>query len=274
MAKSFGPIDHPESLGEEIQRLRRAAGVSLDDIVAETKVSRRIFEALEAGRYQHLPEKVFCRNFLRQYAVIVGCEHGSLIEAFDSAWERFQEMSGSFATLKVEELPKTNTRWSVWLPFLLAAVVLGTLLVFAIRSSEGPDQLPPDPRRSNAEQPTPLRVMATPTPGFVSEAVPDHGESPDENADVVVLLKVAPSKECWVHYRDRNGHVGEVLLGGGETTTLELPGPVLLTIGNADAASIEVGGLEFTDLGKPGEVVRFLLDEGGLTPFSGETHDG
>ncbi len=274
MAETRRAIDNPESLGEELQRLRKAAGVSLEDIVSETNVSRSIFEALESGRYERLPEKVFCRNFLRQYADIIRCEQGPLIEGFDSAWEHFQEISGAFATLTVEVPPRTQTRWWLWLPFVLAALVLTTLLVFAIRSSEGPDKLPPDPRRSSAEKPAALRTLATPTPAAVGEVEPDLETAEEGGSQVRAVLRVGAGKECWVHFRDRNGQVGEVLLGGGETTTLELPGPVLLTIGNADAASIEVDGAVLSGLGSAGEVVRFLLDEHGLKPFSGETDDG
>jgi cytoskeletal protein RodZ len=274
MNQSTRPIDRPQSLGEELQRLRGAAGVSLDEIVAETKVSRRIFEALEEGRYQFLPEKVFCKNFLRQYIEIVGGDAGLLIEGFDRAWDRFQEASGSFAVLKVESPPTPHTSWWVWLPFLLAGIVVATLVIITIRGSDGPEHLPPDPRRSAADRPGPQLALSTPTPLVEDDQAPKASEEAEEGRLVIATLRVGHGKECWIHYRDRNGQVGEALLRGGEATVLELEGPVLLTIGNADAATIEIGGREYGKLGKPGEVVRFLVDENGLTPFAGDPRDG
>jgi hypothetical protein len=269
------PDDDPASLGRALRRARREAGVSLDEIVAETKVSRRIYEALEAGRYQFLPEKVFCKNFLRQYSELVGEEARRLTQGFDAAWESYQRTSGSFAILKVEEPPKAYTRWWLWLPFILAAIVVVTLVVISIRGRDSGDPLPPDPRRSSADRPSAPDPASTPTPAFDVSEDPLPVDPPEQIADEVrAVLRVGHGKECWVHYRDRNGQIGEALLSGGERFNLDLPGPVLLTIGNADAAAIEVGGRTFADLGDPGEVVRFVVSSTGLQPFSGDLGNG
>jgi len=47
---------------------RRQAGLSVDDIVAKLKLSRRQVEALEADRYGDLPGNTFVRGFVRNYA--------------------------------------------------------------------------------------------------------------------------------------------------------------------------------------------------------------
>ncbi len=57
-----GPPNHPKTFGEELRRLRESAGLSLEDIAEETKISKRILNNLEAGDFRFLPQMVFSRN--------------------------------------------------------------------------------------------------------------------------------------------------------------------------------------------------------------------
>ena len=72
--------------------------------MAETKISRRILEALENGRFQYLPERVFSRNFVRQYTAFIGYHDERILEWFDEAWKRFELASGSFHPAEVEQV--------------------------------------------------------------------------------------------------------------------------------------------------------------------------
>ena len=84
-----GPPNHPKTFGEELRHLRESAGLSLDNIAAETKISKRILHGLEEGEFRFLPERIFCRNFVIQYADVVGAESDRLVASFEDAWERF-----------------------------------------------------------------------------------------------------------------------------------------------------------------------------------------
>ena len=85
--------------------------------------------------------------------------------------------------------------------------------------------------------------------------------------DMVVnaVVRVREDGECWIHYRDRDGTTGQELLFGGTTRELKLVGPALLTLGNADAASITVGGREYSNLGGAGQVAHFEVGASSLT---------
>ncbi len=108
-----------------MRRLRAEAGLTLDDIVAETKISHAILENLESGNFRFLPQKVFCRNFVAQYANVVGGDPGLLVKAFEDAWARFELASGSFPDIVVEDAPLVGTvRWRFWGPVAAAAAIL------------------------------------------------------------------------------------------------------------------------------------------------------
>jgi cytoskeleton protein RodZ len=66
--------------GLELCELRRRAGISLDDVIGRTKISRRFLLAIEEGCYEELPGGVFTRSYLRQYAEAVGVEPQLLLD--------------------------------------------------------------------------------------------------------------------------------------------------------------------------------------------------
>lgn len=59
---------------------RLRARVSLEEIMAETKISRRFLEAIEGGRYEELPGGVFTINYIRQYARMTGYDAEIILE--------------------------------------------------------------------------------------------------------------------------------------------------------------------------------------------------
>lgn len=58
--------------------------MSLEEIMAETKLSRRFLEAIEEGRYEELPGGVFAVNYIRQYAAMTGYDAEIILEHYRS----------------------------------------------------------------------------------------------------------------------------------------------------------------------------------------------
>ncbi len=266
-----GTPTRPRAFGEELRRLREVSGLTIDDIVAETKVSRRIFEALEAGSFQLLPERVFARNFVRQYLHMVGGE-GQMLEAFDAAWERFRLASGSHPVERVDEPPPTRpVRWGFWVPVAIGALVVLVMAVLAVRGTQRTAPTLPDPMRAAGVRASPtdqLPVAAMPSPTLPPTAVPE----PKAEGDTVAFsLRVDRDAECWVHVRDHDGRTEQRLLEGGGRLDLELKEPVLLTLGNAGVVTLEIAGAVPRRLGAAGQVVHLELGRSGVMPHGAET---
>lgn len=265
----------PNWFGERLREQRETADVSLDVICAETKISRRVLQALEAGEFKHLPERVFSRAFVTQYAAVIGCDPAPLLADFDTAWEHYEVDSGGYAAAQLfEPPPKPPIRWGFWFPMAVGVGILTSAAVVILSGSE-PSQaaLVQTARRPGATSPptvTPAGLAILPSTA-VGQNEQNEGT---ENDDVVALaIRVAGEKECWIHYRDREGRTDQRLIAGGSTLRLELDGPVKLTIGNAGAATLIVGGVEYTGLGIPGQVVHTEVSrEGVRTLGAGDAH--
>jgi len=273
MTSSRRTPTYPKAFGEELRRLRESSGLSLHDICAETKISHRLLQALEDGRFQFLPEKVFSRNFVRQYSRTIGCNDERLIEEFDAAWDQFRMASGTHALTSVAELPPRRAiRWGFWFPISVGAGILVAVAVVILSGTDPGQQLRHGVRS---------RPGAPASPVIAQREVPADSPQPSlasvdrDELDVVTLtVRVEDDKECWIHYRERDGMTDQRLLFGGEELELELRGPVKFTVGNAGAVSVTVGGTRYEDLGISGQVVHTEVSHDGLVALgAGPRHD-
>ena len=255
-----GVPNHPKAFGEALQTLRESTGLSLEDIADETKISRQILRSLESGDFRFLPQKVFSRNFVTQYAEVVGADPQQLAEAFEAAWERFLLASGAHLQIEADEAPFIQViRWRFWLPVTIAAAILVVAAVAILRSSAPELQLAAEKSRN-----TPMPRVVTGSIPATPAMLPTATEVVTEADRVSILVRVRPEMECWIHYRDRDGVAGGKLLAGGIEERIVLMGPVKLTVGDADAVVIEVAGVEYGGLGRPGQVVHTEVSSEGL----------
>ena len=67
----------------DLPRLRRKAGVSLEEIAQETKISLRFLRAIEAEEFDQLPGGIFTTSYLRQYAAAIGFDEAELLAHYD-----------------------------------------------------------------------------------------------------------------------------------------------------------------------------------------------
>jgi len=71
------PADFPPETvfnGELLRKVRTAQGISLDDIAARTRISRKTLENVEADRFGELPAQVYLRGTLMGFAQSLGLD--------------------------------------------------------------------------------------------------------------------------------------------------------------------------------------------------------
>ncbi|MEH2079791.1 MAG: RodZ family helix-turn-helix domain-containing protein [Nostoc sp.] len=84
-------------LGAQLWALRQEQGLSLEQVVALTKIPRRLLQAIEEGNLNELPEPVYIQGLIRQFADALGLNG--------------VEFSGTFpiSSAQVSPLSKGNT---------------------------------------------------------------------------------------------------------------------------------------------------------------------
>ncbi|HYN42894.1 MAG TPA: helix-turn-helix domain-containing protein, partial [Thermoanaerobaculia bacterium] len=80
-------METPQDFGEELRRERELREVTREQLADVTKVSVRQIEALEAGRFELLPSRVFARGFVLALARQLGLDAERTAAAFNHVHE-------------------------------------------------------------------------------------------------------------------------------------------------------------------------------------------
>jgi cytoskeleton protein RodZ len=81
-------VNQVGSFGEHLRREREMRGISLDEIMATTKIGRRLLLALEEEQFDLLPGGIFNKSYVRAYAKCVGMnEDEAVAEYLEAAQE-------------------------------------------------------------------------------------------------------------------------------------------------------------------------------------------
>lgn len=73
--------------GARLRKAREAQGLALEQVATTLKILPRILQALESDDYPHLPEPVFVRGYLRQYAALLALPADEIVARFDEYYQ-------------------------------------------------------------------------------------------------------------------------------------------------------------------------------------------
>jgi cytoskeletal protein RodZ len=235
------------SFGENLRRERELRGVSLREISEATKISVRFLQALENDRLDQLPGGLFPRAFVRQYAKVLGLDaERTVAEYLYLAGTPVSETTAPAArTAPGSSFPRGAV-------FFAAVVVIGVGLSLkmagnpnALHSKAAPETPAPAPRAPVVEAPAPPPGGA---PVATTVATSDG-----------LVLTLTAQQDCWVQAQADGQNVLNRVLAGGETTTLEAHGQIVLSVGNAGGLAFRVNDRPGVPLGKSGEVKRNIV---------------
>lgn len=116
-------------LGFDVRRIREEKGISIHQVSEATRIRIPHIEAIEEGRFEDLPGRVYARGFLRSYLAFL--EAGDLWPEFDRLLPMDNHHPGlSQVTGSVRPPAKGFHRHSRW--WLYALLVLGLVVSFLL----------------------------------------------------------------------------------------------------------------------------------------------
>jgi cytoskeleton protein RodZ len=279
-AAPIGVAAMGQSAGALLRAGREQRGVHIAALAAAIKVPQRKLEALEADRYDELPDLTFTRALAQSVCRHLKLELQPVLDRLPQTVAAPQKLVhvGSGLATPFRERPgrEAPADWGwlsrpvVWgtLLVLLAAVVLalvpGRWLELGSRTrlpAAAPASAPPaaEPAASPVVMTPPLSPTAAVEPSPAAGTTP--GSAPAGAPAAVLALKA--SAETWVEVQDA---AGQLLLqrkvAPGEALSLESAElPLRLTIGNASATQLSFRG-QPVDLSANtlGNVARLQLD--------------
>ena len=171
------------SLGTTLREARERLGLSITDVVNQTKLAPRQIEALEAEDYRNLPEMAFVRGFVRSYAKILQLDEQPLLAALPKASAPAQPLMPNSVEAPFPDAYSPRRQNLVWLAIALLLAVL--VVAFAVWHFTAP---PTKPKETQVEMPDPSPENTRPAP---AQPILEAGRMPSADAAAPPLPEAA-----------------------------------------------------------------------------------
>ena len=221
------------TVGQRLREAREAAGLSIEDVAATTRIPTRHLASLEIGDWDQLPASTYSIGFAKNYASTVGLDKAEI------AAQLRVEMGGARAVapnMEIYESADPARTMPKGLVFGALALVLVAVLLFTWLSN-----------RSMESDPVATDNIAAPADSIAG--------LPDPIAAGTVVLTA--NEKMWVEVRDGGAILMQGELASGQS--YEVPANAVapkLTTGKPEALRIAVGTADAPALGPVGERVE------------------
>jgi len=289
------------SFGERLRREREMRGISLDEIVAATKIGRRLLLALEDEQFDLLPGGIFNKSYVRAYAKCVGIDEE---EAVSEYLQAAHEVPPDARVIAQQHTSIHSSRPALragfpFMPVLILLVVIaggvGGWKVYQDRRYERQKRLPtgvPAELTSQASNPAipasestqsvksaaPLTPAAMPTPAAHQSsasraeqgapAQPTSRPAPVASAptDTPFEVTVRPKDAAWVSIKSDGKYVVRGIIRPPDVKIVHASSQVVFFTGNAGAVEVAFNGKNVPLAGGPNEEQVLVFDSRGLLP--------
>jgi transcriptional regulator with XRE-family HTH domain len=274
-----------DSVGRILRSARERQGRAVAEIAEELCLTRQYLRAIEEDDVKSLPGVFFYKNFVRQYAAIVGVKEAELragVEALAAAAEE-PVLTGALAQPAVRPMDPivadsnrhyfANARLGLSLAGL-AMVLLACSGFYAWWSR---------PTEAAASKPRPLPPVIQTAPQDSQSVVakeiavtePESGADVDgvDQADVdgidQVVLNLAATEKTWLSITSEGKRLFSGFLEPSQTKTLTGVDAARMTVGNAGGIEVRLNGKPIGPIGKSGQVrvVVFTPDNFEVLPL-------
>lgn len=234
------PLDNT---AQRLVRARKAAGMTVEQLAAETRIPQRHIEAIEQGDFERLPSRTYAIGFSRTYAKSVGLDDKEVATQLRSELGDADQARTTAQQYEPGDPARVPSRSLAW----LSAVAVILLLVggYAFyRSYWAP-----------GTGPAPLTEPDAPASGPAAAGSP--GASPAQAAGGQVVF-ISLDDGIWVKFYDANGvQLMQKQMAKGERYAVpaDAQGPQVWT-GRPDALAITIGGKPVAKLSNDDVVVK------------------
>jgi cytoskeleton protein RodZ len=232
------------ALGKALTDARVAAGLSIEDVGAATRVRNAVIAGIEAEEFRLCGGDVYARGHIRAIARAVGIAPEPLIEEFDSQFA--EEPISASEVFEAERTTVRERRGMNWSLAMTAGIVAVAGIAMASVLSRGSGDIATPAITPTATLPT---SSATPT-----EPAPQSTGLEADASGVVVQMSFSGSS--WIRISDRDQVVFEGIERAGSVRTFRADDSLSVVVGNAGAVRLVVNGDDLGTAGKPGQVLR------------------
>ncbi|HYM21852.1 MAG TPA: helix-turn-helix transcriptional regulator, partial [Vicinamibacterales bacterium] len=188
--------------GGRLREARERRGVTLRQIAAATKISVRVLEGLERNDISLLPGGIFCRAFVRSYAIEVGLDPEATIQDFIGAFPHDSVTAGHARSGEIEDHEAIESDRRTATTFVRLGLISVPIVVIVLYFATAGRRATPTSAAA-PQKPAPaadLRHDAPPPPPAADPApsaaapIPAAPAAPEERLTVGLEAR----RPCWV----------------------------------------------------------------------------
>jgi cytoskeletal protein RodZ len=249
------------SIGRVLAEARRAAGLTVDEVSARTRVRVPIVHAIEEDDFSRCGGDFYARGHLRALAQAVGADGEDLVVRYDAVHghEPVQVVPSAALEAKRIKMGPGRPNWTAAMVVAIVAVIV--LIGFNLVSGSTTKAV-----TGAASSPLPSAAASTggsPTASVQPPAPPSTAPIAAAPADKVTVKVVGEGGSSWVSAVDGDGKsLFQNNLDDGKDQTFTDPKQIKLVIGNAAAVHLYVNGKDLGPAGKDGQVVHLTYTPG------------
>jgi hypothetical protein len=228
-------------IGTFLRNLRTKKGMSLEEISTKTMVQQRFLDAIEKGEYEHLPEPLYIRGFIRRFAEALGIDGIPISESFPLGNMQAGSANSKFSAGNTPLRP-----WHLYVLYLAAVLGAVALLYALFKPSGSPSG------NLGASPSTPVSTSNAP-----KKAVAPIAPVPKKTAPVQAKLILKADSYMTVQVDGQPNYEGT--LKAGENKTFTAKKSIQISAGNAGGVLLGVNGLPEKIMGKSGDIKDITL---------------
>ncbi len=265
-------------LGDRLRRAREKKELTLARVEEELRIREKFLKALEEGHYDILPEEVYARGFVRNYAAYLGLDPEEALALYLEDKAPFQAtippprpMSPSMKP--TVDAPPMSASWlnPVWAIVIAVAIMVIACLMAGGLWAARRYLLSGESVEAKAAPTLPAyTVIATeaglpsPTPGISVPFIPTDTPTPTATPTVTptpmpkaytgVEIELVVKEKAWLQVTVDGVKQFDGILEAGERRTFSGQERVAVRCGNAGGVEVIVNGRSEGLMGAPGEV--------------------
>jgi cytoskeletal protein RodZ len=252
------------SFGASLRRERELRGVSLQEISASTKIGVSMLKAIEDDRLDKLPQGLFVRGFIREYARFLALDEQKILTelSFHTSQAKVLESQAAEPGERVSSrlaARLANGALIAGVFGIVAAMILSPRLSGRLAGATPlPAPLPavdaPAPSVSAPEPAAPVGTLVASNAGSV---LPGTALSPSSSVLPQPLqLTLTATEDCWIGLDVGGDRVENRVLKKGESFSIVARQNASLAVGNAGGLLVAIDRGPARPLGNRGEVKR------------------
>jgi cytoskeletal protein RodZ len=257
------------NLGATFRKARESAGLPLEKIASDTRISTRFLLAIESEAFDQLPGGIFNRGFIRSYAEYLGVDPEQALADYDRISTTAQE---PLEVLRDVERDSSRRSERNLYP-IAAAILVVSILAYYVVTRKPANTAEPPPQAVTAPQPEPTPEVSpappteapatTPTSVAQTQQAPVPAPAPTPppapSATLALAVDVNAKSDTWIKVTTDGAVVFADILPSGTERRFSAEHSINVTIGNAAGASLKINGRDLGQLGNEGRVREFRI---------------